>query len=439
VKTVRNDNSSRFGKFTEVQFNSGGILAGMRVTPFLLERSRVVTCGADERVFHCFYQLVAGATGELRSKLRLRQARDFALLSRGNCVSLKNSGVDDAKDFFAVCNALRQLNFTDDEQLTMWRCLAAILHLQNVTFSAHPKDGSARIDEAHLETVRFVAEELLEIRAEDFSGSLLTSTSAIKHESVTKNLSAQKASDQRDALCKFIYSRLFLWITAKVNAATADGAVDDGGRPLSPEGATGASWIALLDIFGFEDFQQNSFEQFCINLANEALQRHYTRHHFIQDMENMRNEGISTKDVSFRDNLPCLELIQGTKNSVISLLDDCSALDLERAASDPNMTFLSKVTSVHRPEYQQSAGKGGKSVLDRSEPMTKPSDFFFRGRLDDDTFTIRHFACDVKYKVQGFVEKNNESLRESSLATLLDTSNEVLRQIFETRTTMWAC
>lgn len=455
AKTLRNDNSSRFGKLTEVQFSERGQLVGMRTTPFLLERSRVVHCAIDERVFHCFYQLAAGAPKDVLAELRIRSPRDFHLLSQGKCISLKASGVDDAADYKNVTAAMQSLGFTEEERKTVWRVVASVAHLQNVQFVDHASQfgkksaEEAELDPGSLDTVAFVAKDLLQLPDPiSLQQALVESTAVVKGQgTIVRKLSTQKAQDQRDSISKLLYSKLFLWIVDRINSATeyrsddeahASGGDEEGGvykQDMSPK-----SWIALLDIFGFEDFPNNSFEQFCINLANESLQRHYTNHHFIRDLEDMKKEGITTQRVTFVDNSPCMELLQGTKNSVISILDDCSTLDLERGGSGstgPNITFLSKLTTAHRPEYQSSGPKaGGKSVLDRSGSgvnehndgpvLEKPSDYFFRGRLDDDNFTIRHYASDVKYKVEGFVEKNMDHVRDSSLATLKTTTDDVL-------------
>ncbi|CUF17710.1 myosin heavy chain, putative, partial [Bodo saltans] len=453
AKTLRNDNSSRFGKLTEVQFSQSGQLVGMRTTPFLLERSRVVHCALEERVFHCFYQLAAGGSKELLAELRIRSARDFQLLGQGKCISLKASGVDDAVEFKESQPGLK---FSDAERHTVWRVVAAVAHLQNVQFVDHASQfgkkssEEAELDPGSVDTVTFVAKDLLRLPdPNSLLQALVESTSVVRGQgTIVRKLSTQKALDQRDSISKLLYSKLFLWLVDRINAATeyrhASTFEEENDAQEQTSDMSPKTWIALLDIFGFEDFPVNSFEQFCINLANESLQRHYTHHHFIRDMEDMKREGITTQRVSFVDNGPCVELLQGQKNSVISVLDDCSTLDLERGANNnPNTAFLGKLTQLHRPEYQTSGPKsGGKSVLDRNgsgvsehgdqgPAMEKPQDYFFRGRLDDDSFTIRHYACDVKYKVDGFVEKNMDHVRESSLTTLKTTTDEVLQSVFD--------
>ncbi|RNE96784.1 putative myosin heavy chain [Trypanosoma rangeli] len=440
AKTVKNDNSSRFGKFMEVQFDAKGVMVGLRVTPFLLERSRVVTCGAEERVYHVFYQLVAGAEAAMRQRLRLGAARDFVLLGKGSCLSLKNSGVDDARDFQVLQAALTSVGFSAEEQHTLWSAVGAILHLQNIVFGMRRVDDSAVLSGGDAQTAAFVASELLLLPDPAvFVACLTTSTVVVGGDCVTKNLSVQKAGDQRDSICKFIYSKLFLFVVQKINAATASGADFDCpevsllpvDHPVPSSLRPPPTWIALLDIFGFEDFQVNSLEQFCINLANESLQRLYTEKMFLADMEEMRMEGVEPNITEFVDNQLCLVLLQGSKNSVISHLDDASLLDVRRSHTNPDFVFLNSITLTFCPDYQSAPGKTVQSVLDRNEAIDNPAAYFYRGRLDDDSFTIRHYAGDVKYCVHGFVEKNNDYMKDTCAQTLHNTTSWVLRDMMK--------
>ncbi|EAN90766.1 myosin heavy chain, putative [Trypanosoma cruzi] len=445
AKTVKNDNSSRFGKFMEVQFDADGVMMGLRVTPFLLERSRAVTCGADERVYHVFYQLVAGADGAMRERLRLGDARSFVLLGKGGCLSLKNNGIDDARDFQVLQAALTSIGFSEEEQDTLWSIVGSILHLQNITFEMRRIDDSALLSDGDAQTAAFVAGQLLLLpEPEAFVECLTTSTVVVGRDCLTKKLSVQKAGDQRNSICKFLYSKLFLFVIQKINAATLSSA-DFGQYESSPTGVDRlppfshrepTTWIALLDIFGFEDFQVNSLEQFCINLANEALQRQYTEKMFLLDMEEMRAEGVEPNITEFVDNQLCLVLLQGSKNSIISHLDDASLLDVERSRTNPDFVFLNSVTSAFFPDYQSAPGKKTRSVLDREKKMDNPSAYFYRGRLDDSSFTIRHYAGDVKYCINGFVEKNNDYVKDSCAQTMHDTTSWVLRGIIGTKDEM---
>ncbi|ORC86814.1 myosin heavy chain [Trypanosoma theileri] len=438
AKTLKNDNSSRFGKFMEVQFDASGVMVGLRVTPFLLERSRAVTCGTNERVYHVFYQLVAGANPELRAALKIENARDFVLLGKGGYISSSNGGSDDAKEFLLLQKALVSIGFSNEEQKVVWNIVASILHLQNISFELRGIDESAYLRYEDVEIATFVATHLLELpQPKMFVDCLTTSIVVVGGEKLIRTLSVQKAKDQRDSICKYLYSKLFLFIVCKVNAVSTYGATfgttdvsftsTEYETPMKD--SKPVTWIALLDIFGFEDFQMNSLEQFCINLANEALQRQYTERVFLMDIEEMRAEGVEPNKTDFIDNYLCLELLQGSKNSIVSFLDDASVLEVERSRTNPDYVFLNTITSAFRPDYQTSPGKSTRSVLNRKEKIEAPSSYFYRGRLDDNSFTIRHFAGDVKYCVNGFVEKNNDFVKDSSAQTLQGTNSAVLRDI----------
>ena len=422
AKTARNDNSSRFGKFMEVQFDDLGSLLGMRITPFLLEKSRVVHCGKDERSYHCFYQLLAGGGAALLSELRLRRAKDYPNLDKGNCLIIR--GVDDAREFQSLVQAMTDVGLSSEEQHAVWKVLAAVLHLQTVEFDEHRVTSAAELGLEARATCEFVAGELLGLQDRGSLGECLVATATyVRQEKISKALTVKKAKDQRDSLCKYLYAKLFYWIVQRINEATM----------ANSHAVT--SWIGLLDIFGFEDMASNSFEQLCINLTNEVLQRNYTRAVFDKDVDDMRSEGISVEAVRYRDNAQCIELLQGTKGSILSFLDDASTLDIERAQTDPNLTFLHRITMEHRPDYQtQGPPKGTRSVLDRAEEEKAPTpgDYFLRGKLDDDSFTIRHYAGDVKYKVASFIEKNIDTLKESTHLALLTTTSELFKNIILT-------
>jgi myosin heavy subunit len=448
AKTVRNDNSSRFGKFMEIQLDDKGRLVGMRVTPYLLEKSRVFTAAEDERLFHIYYQLLAGASDQLKSELKLKHVKDFKMLSSSGATVIR--GVDDKAGFEEVLAAMTDLDFAPEEQATVWRVLAAILHLQNVEFTERRMDAKAEVSPASQLLCSFVCTELLRLSCNptEFERDLTRNRKVVGKEVVYVELTKQRAEDQRDTVCKYLYTQLFFWIISKINKATNIQALTfpplnpnasfvapnmaaalNPGSP-KPQSPKATHFIGLLDIFGFEDFQVNSFEQFCINLANEALQRHYSKFQFEKDLEDIRNEGVKGKAVAFQDNQPCLDLIMGEKDSVISMLDDRSTMDFERnkSTSPPDQVLLDLLTACHKPEWNQVSNKGiAKSVLERQvSEMKKPSDFFDRGRFDDDSFSIKHYAGTVKYKVKGFVEKNADALKDSMKETLAGSKDTCL-------------
>eukprot|EP00760_Papus_ankaliazontas_P008767 PhM_4_TR13924/c0_g1_i2/m.100599/K10357/MYO5; myosin V len=421
AKTVRNDNSSRFGKFMQVQFSKGGVVIGMKIIPYLLEKSRVIRAGPDERVYHSFYQLLSCRDAALRDKLKLGAgAKGFKSVTSGACTTVP--GVNDAADFDAVVNAMKIVGFSETEQDFVWRIVAAVLHLQNVTFTVSKHDvHRGMVADASVPILHFVARDLLQISNVDaFTQNFVSFSNRIKNEVVIKYLSPHKAADTRDTVCRLLYEKLFLWIVSKINTSLAH-----------PDDVVPEHWIGLLDIFGFEDFEVNSFEQLCINLTNETLQRHYTRHTFERDRAECEQEGVDVKDVKFADNQPCLDLIQNQKSlSIFSALDEVSMLDMERAKEDPNKQFLVKITQAFMPDYQTMNKRQKESVLDRhQDELKKPKDFFFRGRLDDASFTVKHYAGDVKYNVSGFVEKNIESIKDSLREVLRSSADELFQDL----------
>ena len=484
AKTARNDNSSRFGRLMEIQFDTNGTIMGMKTTPYLLERLRVVSAAKDERVFHSFYMLVAGAPPDLRRTLSLRSVREHALLGVGGCTTVRN--VDDGAGFVAVQEAFKSVGFTAEEVTAVWRVVAAVIHLVDIQFvsagttssgmsansakaafaaaaasnggssGAASMDGNAAIDAASELKCNFIATELLRINYQQFHKSLTSTMVQIRNETTTMQLSRKKAMDQRDTLCKHLYARLFHWIIHRINQLThSEGgggvAGGEGGAVLDPlstttsastrEEAFGGSghssgimrgFISLLDIFGFEDMAENSLEQMCINMANEALQRHYAKHVFEKDVDDLINEGVNCEGVRFRDNQPCLDLLMSNKGSIVSILDDASALDAERSGGvNPNKIFLDNITKKFKPDFQTNSAKGtSKSVIDRNDREFRTAgDFFNRGRLDDDSFVIKHYAGDVRYKIDNFVEKNVDFLKDGVIALLGTTSDPVLMEM----------
>uniref|UniRef100_A0A3B5BDU1 Myosin motor domain-containing protein n=1 Tax=Stegastes partitus TaxID=144197 RepID=A0A3B5BDU1_9TELE len=256
AKTTRNDNSSRFGKYLEIFFNKDGVIEGARVEQYLLEKSRVCHQALDERNYHIFYCLLAGITAEEKETLSLGTAEEYNFLTK----------VDDDKDYDRIQSALKVLTFSDDQCQKILKLLAAILHLGNVSF-----DGKCSFC-------------LLQVKKSSLGTSLTHRSFKTTRERVTKPLSSEQASDCRDALVKAIYNKLFMWIAQKINSVIY--------KKLTNNPKKSYLSIGLLDIFGFENFQTNSFEQLCINFANEKLQQFFVGHIFKLEQEQYLKEGI---------------------------------------------------------------------------------------------------------------------------------------------------
>jgi myosin heavy subunit len=376
AKTVRNDNSSRFGKFMKLQFDKEGFLVGSHATKYLLEKSRIITASKDERVYHSFYQLAGGGENK---KYHIKGAAVHKSVKSGDCVAIP--GVDEAASFAEVKQAFADVGITEEEQNGIWRVCAGILFLQNVEF-IEKEERNVRMAEVDKDWVTALerACELWMVNRGDLERELLRFTNVQRGETVVKHHDRAKAADTRDSVSKNIYSWLFDWIVSRINTTT------DCESQCS-------LWIGLLDIFGFEDFETNYFEQLCINLANETLQNHYNFYIFTEDVRECEEEGIDTTLVTFADNKPCIDLLSSAKNSIFSLLDDeC------KIGSGTDLGFLNKILT---------AFQGTK---------TSPGHPFFlacAGKLKDSAFRIRHYAGDVTYMVQGFLEKNRDSLKET--------------------------
>ncbi|KAG6512594.1 hypothetical protein ZIOFF_030719 [Zingiber officinale] len=294
AKTVRNNNSSRFGKFVEIQFDNKGRISGAAIRTYLLERSRVCQISDPERNYHCFYLLCAAPT-EVTEKYKLGKPNTFHYLNQSNCYELV--GVNDAYEYLATRRAMDIVGISAQEQDAIFRVVAAILHLGNINFakgqeidSSVPKDDKAKF---HLK----MAAELLMCDAEGLQDALCKRMMITPEEVIKRPLDPQSAAVSRDGLAKTIYSRLFDWIVDKINVSIGQ---DQASKSL----------IGVLDIYGFESFKTNSFEQFCINYTNEKLQQHFNQHVFKMEQEEYTKEAIDWSYIEFVDNQDVLDLIE---------------------------------------------------------------------------------------------------------------------------------
>ncbi|KAJ8754564.1 hypothetical protein K2173_005725 [Erythroxylum novogranatense] len=364
AKTVRNNNSSRFGKFVEIQFDQMGRISGAAIRTYLLERSRVCQVSDPERNYHCFYMLCAAPQEDVE-KYRLGDPRMFHYLNQTSCYEL--DGVDDSKDYVATRRAMDVVGINADEQDAIFRVVAAVLHLGNVEFakgdemdSSEPKDDKSRF---HLKT----AAELLMCDEKSLEDSLCKRVIVTRDESITKWLDPSAAAVNRDALAKIVYSRLFDWLVNKINNSIGQ----------DPDSKT---LIGVLDIYGFESFKTNSFEQFCINLTNEKLQQHFNQHVFKMEQEEYTKEEIDWSYIEFVDNQDVLDLIEKKPGGIIALLDEACMFP-----RSTNETFAQKLYQTFKDHQRFSKPK-----LARSD------------------FTICHYAGEVTYQTEHFLDKNKD-------------------------------
>ncbi|KAF2484542.1 P-loop containing nucleoside triphosphate hydrolase protein [Neohortaea acidophila] len=388
AKTTRNDNSSRFGKYIEIMFNKTYDIIGARIRTYLLERSRLVFQPLKERNYHIFYQLVAGATDAERAELGLPAVEHIDYLNQGAAPEIE--GVDDGKDFQETRSSLTRLGVSEDTQANLWRILAALVHIGNIKITATRTDSQLGPDEPSL----VKACELLGIKASEFAKWTVKKQLVTRGEKIMSNLTPQQATVVRDSVAKYIYSSLFDWLVETMNGF------------LAPESVVAEmkTFIGVLDIYGFEHFAKNSFEQFCINYANEKLQQEFNQHVFKLEQEEYMREQIEWKFIDFSDNQPCIDLIEG-KLGILALLDEESRLPM---GSDDSF-----VTKLH---HHYSADK---------------HDFYKKPRFGKSAFTVCHYAIDVTYESDGFIEKNRDTVPDEHLDVLKNTSNTFLREVME--------
>ncbi|KAJ3044171.1 Unconventional myosin-VIIb [Rhizophlyctis rosea] len=355
AKTVRNDNSSRFGKFIEVQIGKGGVVEGAMMLEYLLEKSRVVSQSPEERNYHIFYNLLAGASDEERQMLHLGPVESYQYLQKSGCVKI--DGVDDAADWKVIRDSLRTLKFAEVE-MDMFRILSAILHLGNVAFVGEG-DG---VGVSNLETVKIVG-ELTGLDAAKLSNVLTKKTTVTRGETFVSPLTLAQAQDSRDALSKALYGRMFSWIVRFISDTTMN--------------KQDLPFIGVLDIFGFEDF---------------ALEQ-----------EEYEKEGIGWQVIEFVDNQACIDLISKKPLGLLSLLDEESNFP---KASD--QTCLEKFHKTHEKDACYVKPKQAKAV-----------------------FGVRHYAGEVVYQIEGFLEKNRDTLRADLMELLALSSNKLISNLFK--------
>ncbi|KAJ3191047.1 Myosin type-2 heavy chain 1 [Irineochytrium annulatum] len=389
AKTTRNDNSSRFGKFIELFFsdpNSGSVrITGAQIRTYLLERSRLVFQPLTERNYHIFYQLCIAAPAAEKEELGLTKWQDFFYLNQGKAGVVKT--INDVKDFEDTQKALSTIGISVSMQWKIFRICAALLHLGNVEIEATDNDGSSLMDKPALK----MAMKLLDVNEGDFKKWMTKKQIITRGESFIKSLKPAEALVARDSVAKFIYTRLFDWLVRIVN------------KNLKRDSGDKEKLIGVLDIYGFEHFEVNSFEQFCINYANEKLQQEFNAHVFRKEQDEYIKEKIVWKMIDFSDNKQCIELIEG-KAGILDLLDEES-----RLTTGKDESLLNKLIAKYDKQHK----------------------FFAKPRFGNTAFTVKHYAVDVTYTVEGFIEKNKDTVSAEQLDVLMGTKLEFLKEVLE--------
>ncbi|XP_053668571.1 unconventional myosin-IXa-like [Anopheles marshallii] len=390
AKTAHNNNSSRFGKFIQVNYRENGMVQGAVVQKYLLEKSRIVSQGHYERNYHVFYYLLSGATDTERDALHLLPADKYHYLNAKN-LTLENC--DEKYEFSRLKQSMEMVGFSAEKQRRLFNVLSAVLLLGNVEF--FPKKSTYHHDESvqvrNPDVVGLIS-ELLRVKQETLMSALTSKRVKASGETLIMQYKLPEAIAARDALAKCLYGALFDWIVLQVNHAL-----------LNKDQVlhTGHS-IGVLDIFGFEDFgPQNSFEQLCINYANEHLQYYFNLHVFKYEQKEYKREGIKWTDIEFLDNYGCLQLFESKPSGLLCILDD-----LCNFPGATNETLLQKFNSVH-----------------------KDNAFYEKPQRKENAFIIKHYAGKVKYQVAEMREKNLDLMRQDIVSVLKNSSMAFVREL----------
>uniref|UniRef100_A0A673CND0 Myosin X, like 1 n=1 Tax=Sphaeramia orbicularis TaxID=375764 RepID=A0A673CND0_9TELE len=382
AKTVYNNNSSRFGKFIQLHFSqNGNIQGGCIIDCILYYFNRVVRQNPGERNYHIFYSLLAGADKDHRDMYLLSEGPEsYHYLSQAGCV--QDSSLDDKQLFDSVMEALKVMEFTEEEIRDVFKLLSAVLQMGNIEFMTA---GGAQITS---KGVVSNVSELLGLDSFQLSEVLTQRSMILRGEEICSPLTVEQAVDSRDSVAMALYSQCFSWIIMRINQKI--------------KGKENFKSIGILDIFGFENFEVNRFEQFNINYANEKLQEYFNKHIFSLEQLEYNREGIQWEAIDWMDNAECLDLIE-KKLGMLALINEES-----RFPKGTDYTLLEKLHSRH---------------------ATNP--YYVKPRVTDHQFGIKHYAGEVLYDVRGILEKNRDTFRDDILFILKDSRLDFIYDLFE--------
>ncbi|KAL3097199.1 hypothetical protein niasHT_030194 [Heterodera trifolii] len=397
AKTVRNNNSSRFGKFIRIHFNKQGKLASCDIEHYLLEKSRVIRQAPGERCYHIFYQIQSGFLPELKKQLLLDlPAKDYWFIAQAE---LTIDGVNDTEEHQLTHEAFKVLNFTDSETHDVYRLVAGIMHMGNMKFKQRPREEQAEADgtEEAEKTARMYG-----ANPEEFMKALLKPRVKVGTEWVSKGQNQEQVAWSVGAMAKGLYTRIFNWLVVKCNVT------------LAKEGTSKDFFIGVLDIAGFEIFDFNSFEQLWINFVNEKLQQFFNHHMFVLEQEEYAREGIQWTFIDFGLDLQaCIELIEKPMGIIAMLDEEC----IVPKASDN--TLAAKLLEQHLGKHPN---------FEKPKPP--------KGKQAEAHFAMRHYAGTVRYNVSNWLEKNKDPLNDTLVGVLkASTDNALLVHLWSDYTT----
>lgn len=389
AKTLRNNNSSRFGKYLEIQFNAQGEPVGANINNYLLEKSRVVGQIMNERNFHIFYQFAKGAPQKYRESFGVQGPQSYVYTSRSKCLDV--AGIDDHAEFEETMNAMRVIGMSQAEQDDVFRMLAAVLWIGNISFLENDEGNAAIADQSVIDFVAY----LLEVDSAHVHRALTirimeTSRGGRRGSVYDVPLNRAQAGSTRDALAKAIYNNMFDWIVQRVNTS------------LMARGTVKQS-VGILDIYGFEIFERNSFEQLCINYVNEKLQQIFIQLTLKAEQEEYAREQIQWTPIKYFDNKVVCDLIEEKRPAGIfaTLNDACATAHADPTAAD--QTFVQRLNVLSsNPNFQPRQGQ----------------------------FVIKHYAGDVAYAVEGMTDKNKDLLLKDLLNLVAQSGNGYLQSLF---------
>ncbi|KAM3878148.1 myosin heavy chain, fast skeletal muscle-like [Diretmus argenteus] len=389
AKTVRNDNSSRFGKFIRIHFGTTGKLASADIETYLLEKSRVTFQLSAERSYHIFYQLMTGHKPELLDALLITtNPYDYHMVSQGE-ITVKS--IDDVEEFMATDAAIDILGFTGDEKFSIFKLTGAVMHHGNMKFKQKQREEQAEPDGTEVaDKIAY----LMGLNSADLLKALCYPRVKVGNEYVTKGQTVPQVHNATMALCKSVYEKMFLWMVIRINEML------DTKQPRQ-------FFIGVLDIAGFEIFDYNSLEQLCINFTNEKLQQFFNHHMFVLEQEEYKKEGIEWEFIDFgMDLAACIELIEKPMGIFSILEEEC----MFPKASDT--TFKNKLHDQH---------------LGKTKAFEKPKPA--KGKAEAH-FSLVHYAGTVDYNVTGWLDKNKDPLNDSAIQIYQKSSVKLLAHLY---------